>query len=244
MQLTCYTSHSSILRVRTVRDNTVIRAVNQSGFIYSTSNIIQSYDDITVLPKVCIGVGSWVCVEKKCQKSLQKLQSCSLHTGARVSKLSTSNIRIHCGPVIMTHGPPVSIQTHFHPTLHTIGTTSQSDIARSTFCNIGKTGESWLLYILHIFVYATHVLHIALQHHQSENSQRQHCHKGSQSVWIHIQYKQHYPELWWYHCFAQSVHWSRQLSLCGKEMPKITAKIAKLLLTYRSQSIQAVDKQH
>ena len=56
MQLTCYTSHSSIMRVGTVRNITVIGAVNQSGFIYSASNIIQSYDDITVLSKVCVGI--------------------------------------------------------------------------------------------------------------------------------------------------------------------------------------------
>ena len=53
LQLTWYTLHSSILRVGTVSNMAVIEAVNQSGLIYSTSNIIQSYDNSTVLAKVC-----------------------------------------------------------------------------------------------------------------------------------------------------------------------------------------------
>ena len=120
-----------------------------------------------------------------------------LHTRARVSKLSTSHISIDCRPVIITHCSPVSIQTHFHSTIHASGAIPQSDAAMNATCKIQMISPlvKAECIILSICDFATYGAHTALQHPGSAYSPKFGCHRGSQLVWIHIQCKQHHPEL-------------------------------------------------
>ena len=118
----------------------------------------------------------------------------SLHTRARVSKLTTSHISIHSRPVIMAHCSPVSIQTHFHSTIHASGAIPQSDTAMSAPCKI-QMRSLFVKVVRRICDFATYGAHTALQHPWSGYSLIFGCHRGSQLVWIHIQCKQHHLEL-------------------------------------------------
>ena len=80
----------------------------------------------------------------------------------------------------------------------------------------------------------TYVVHTAPQHPQSGCSQQHGCHRGSQLVWTHIQYKQHHLELWWQHCFAQSVHWNKQSNLCRSQT--VITNITKTLTSLHTRA--------
>ena len=60
----------------------------------------------------------------------------------------------------MAHCPPVSIQTNLHSTIHTSGTTSQSDTAVSARCKIDNwTSLSELHISKHLQLYNSRDMH-------------------------------------------------------------------------------------
>ena len=55
-------------------------------------------------------------------------------TRAWIAKLSTGHIGINCCPQMITHCPPMSIETHLHSSIHASSTIPQPDTAMWTAC--------------------------------------------------------------------------------------------------------------
>ena len=115
IKLTWDTLNSSIIWVGAVTCVTIIGTVDQSGLSCCTSYIIESYNDIWVLSKMCTAKSSCVCKKTKSSRdSCNKMKVVLSLTRARIAKLSTGHIGINCCPQMITHRPPVSIQTHLY----------------------------------------------------------------------------------------------------------------------------------